>query len=152
MIHFVQSWGKHCLSPGRMGKPILFYFFGLATQLAGSQFLDQGLNPCHGSESLVLLITGPPENSHTTSSFNCFCMSKFFLFFKIGLRYHIYTTFPNPFGSRNKHSFFWEHLTCTSLTAHLRWQYKNWGGCLKWIKSLMRNSTSLLKHRIGTSP
>ena len=85
---FCSKLGKALSLSRENGKAyfILVYFFGLATQLAGSQFLDQGLNPGHGSESLVLLTTGPPENSHTISSFNCLCMSKSFLSFKIRLR------------------------------------------------------------------
>ena len=31
---------------------LFIYSFGLASQLAGSQFPDQGLNPGHSSESL----------------------------------------------------------------------------------------------------
>ena len=48
---------------------LCFYIFGCALGLAGSQFPDQGLNPCHWQWKCRVLTTGPPWNSPTLLTF-----------------------------------------------------------------------------------
>ena len=65
LMAFFLSWGAPCSLPtlhmlvpvspvisySSFESTLLFFFFGCTTQLAGSQFPDQGLNPGPGSES-----------------------------------------------------------------------------------------------------
>ena len=50
---------------------IFFFSFSASTQLAGSQFPDQRLNPGHGSESTKSFTTGPLGNSLKGLNYIC---------------------------------------------------------------------------------
>ena len=53
-----------------LGISSFFFFFGLTLRLVGSQFPDQGLNPCPLHWKCGVLTTGSPGNSLGISSLN----------------------------------------------------------------------------------
>ena len=67
-------WGPHLYNPGCSWESFFydfFFSFSASTQLAGSQFPDQRLNPGHGSESTKSFTTGPLGNSLKGLNYIC---------------------------------------------------------------------------------
>ena len=60
---------EHATNYKKLEKEIYLLFFGCTTQHAGSQFPDQGLNPCPFHQKCGVLITGQPEKFLGPNSF-----------------------------------------------------------------------------------